>query len=600
MPTLTRHWCEMQPIHSTHPLPKPHAPPPWWYVLRLIRTHPMLYTLSSLGIIAMYVWPVLPTLLIARLFNVVEDRTPLFDVRTAVIWVALAYVAQILGRSLLGLAWPAEKNLYVAGKAFMRHNLLRRILQQPGASALPTGSSPGEAVSRLRDDLEHVIDFVGWTADPIGQLIVVAIALVTLLQINVPITLVALLPLLVVLIAINRINRSLQLARKASAESIGAVTGLLGELFGAAQAIKVAGAEAHVVGYLQRVGERRRQASLRDSLLNELVDAIAEGAGHVSTGLMLIAGAQALQSGGLSVGEFTVFTAYVAHLAFVTSMIGGVVKRYRQMGVSLTRAIMLLQGAAPESLVQPVHDLPLWHTPITPSLPPMPRADDALRIFEARDITFRYPNSERGIANLNLSIRRGEFVVITGRIGSGKTTLLRVLLGLLPADAGQLLWNNVPIATPGDFLVPPRVAYTPQTPRLFSETLRDNILMGLPIHGAGAVDLDAALIQAVLERDVPLLEHGLDTRIGPRGIKLSGGQMQRAAAARMFVRNPDLLVFDDLSSALDVETEQLLWARLAARSGITCLVVSNREAALRRADRVLVLNEDGKLQNLAI
>jgi ATP-binding cassette subfamily B protein len=139
---------------------------------------------------------------------------------------------------------------------------------------------------------------------------------------------------------------------------------------------------------------------------------------------------------------------------------------------------------------------------------------------------------------------------------------------------------------PGTFLVPPRAAYTAQVPRLFSRTLRDNLLLGLP---EDRVDLPGAIHAAVMEQDLEALEHGLDTVVGPKGIKLSGGQIQRSAAARMFMRDPELLVFDDLSSALDVETERALWERLALRPQATCLVVSHRRAALRRADHILVL-----------
>jgi ATP-binding cassette subfamily B protein len=97
----------------------------------------------------------------------------------------------------------------------------------------------------------------------------------------------------------------------------------------------------------------------------------------------------------------------------------------------------------------------------------------------------------------------------------------------------------------------------------------------------------------MLEQDVEALPEGLDSVVGPKGLKLSGGQAQRTAAARMFVREPELLVFDDLSSALDVETERLLWQRLFERADEppTCLVVSHRRAVLRRADRIVVLKE---------
>jgi ATP-binding cassette, subfamily B, bacterial len=152
------------------------------------------------------------------------------------------------------------------------------------------------------------------------------------------------------------------------------------------------------------------------------------------------------------------------------------------------------------------------------------------------------------------------------------------------------------------FFLPPRAAYTPQTPRLFSESLEDNLLLGLDPRLA---DLPRALHLAVLEEDVAAFPTGLATPIGPRGVRLSGGQAQRAGAARMFVRQPELLVVDDLSSALDAATERELWARLSAEPGgvpggvpggapggapeRTCLAVSHRRGALRRADQVIVL-----------
>jgi len=224
-----------------------------------------------------------------------------------------------------------------------------------------------------------------------------------------------------------------------------------------------------------------------------------------------------------------------------------------------------------------------------------------------RGLGYRYPGSDNGIMGIDLSLPRGSFVVVTGRVGAGKTTLLRAVLGLLPPAEGTVCWNGAPVGASADasadaaaaFFRPPRAAYTAQAPRLFSETLRDNILMGLPEADdrEDSVDLPAAIRLGVPDEDVARLERGLDTLVGPRGVRLSGGQAQRAAAARMYVRAPELLVFDDLSSALDVETERALWARLFARrrDGVTCLVGSHRRAALERADHIVVL-KDGHIE----
>ena len=239
-----------------------------------------------------------------------------------------------------------------------------------------------------------------------------------------------------------------------------------------------------------------------------------------------------------------------------------------------------MQGAPPEELVE--HG-PIYVKGELPKIPYTPKAHEHRLIsVVASGLTYHHPDSTNGIEDINLNLQRGTFTVVTGRIGSGKTTLLRALLGLLPKDAGDVRWNGEIINDPDSFFAPPRCAYTPQVPWLFSGTLRDNILMGIPEEQA---DLDAAIWSAVMEYDLAELEEGFDTMIGPKGVKVSGGQAQRTAAARMFVRAPELLVFDDLSSALDVETERTLWERAFERRDAAQDQKVQAHTSLSRTDR---------------
>jgi ATP-binding cassette subfamily B protein len=279
-----------------------------------------------------------------------------------------------------------------------------------------------------------------------------------------------------------------------------------------------------------------------------------------------------MRRGDFTVGDLALFTAYAGWLTALPRTIGSILARMPQAAVSAGRLTELMGPG--EDLP---HDGGVWfHREYPAAIPPA--RHDPLRVLRARGLTTSY-----GLHGVDLEIGRGSFTVITGAVGAGKTTLVRALLGLEPLTAGTICWNGVPVTDPGRFMVPGRVAYAGQVPRLFSASLRENLLLGRPAEG-----LERAVRLAAFDRDLARMPGGLDTVVGSRGVRLSGGQAQRATAARALVRSPDLLVVDDLSSALDVETERLLWERITGVS--TLLVVSHRPAVLERADQVVVLD----------
>jgi ATP-binding cassette subfamily B protein len=543
--------------------------------------------LGNLGsmMVAMLVLQV-PAFAIREFFNLLSGSAQ-FGLN---LWsiIALLFASELT--STLGIFGLISTNVpfFQNAMTLLRRNLLRHILRRPGAKALP--DSPGEAISRFRGDVFEIPLFALWINDLLGVLVFNIIALIVMVRISPTYTLLAMLPFLIVGAIAASSTKRIDEYRRASSRAGGIITGFIGEFFGAVQAVKVATAEEGVVGRFKELNEERKSLALRDRLFNEVLNSIFRNAASLGTGVILILAGKAMQEGTFTVGDFAMFTYYLEFLADMTAFSGMLIARYRQIGISIERMQRLMEGAPTEALIEfsPVYlkgDLPQVAYP-------KKEVSKSLRRLEAKDLTYRFPDSEHGIQGINLNLHRGSFTVITGRIGSGKTTLLRVLLGLLPMDSGEIRWNGEQVEKPGELFTPPYCAYTGQVPRLFSDSLRDNILMGLENSDE---DIFRAVRSAVMDQDLSDFEEGLDTKVGPKGVKLSGGQIQRTAAARMFVRDPELLVFDDLSSALDVETERVLWERVIEKAGQTCLVVSHRRPLLRRADHIIVL-KDGRVE----
>jgi ATP-binding cassette subfamily B protein len=559
--------------------------PTWRYLMKMVRYRPWLYLLHAVLWGAGSLSYLVAGLLVQAFFDTLTGHAHMpagltglivllvvLAVSRVAIWLSAGFVEILMRFTMSGL---------------VRVNLLRQVLKRPGAQALPY--SIGDTLSRFRDDAYQAEDAVDWSDEITGQGLLAVGAFLVLLHINARITLVAILPLVLVTIVARQASAVLGRYRTASSKATSEVTGAIGDILAAVETVRAAGAEDRVVTRLQRLNEQRRKTMLADRLATQALDAITANAVSVGTGLIMLLAAGSIRGGSMTVGDFALFVSYLSFIADFTTGLGQFLAHYWQTGVAFARMHILLGDAPPATLVAhtPLH----LRGPLPAVPPPMHGANDQLMLVEARGLTYRHPESGRGIAGVDLRLPRGTLTVVTGRTGSGKTTLLQSLLGLLPREAGEIRWNGHVVEDAADFLVPPRAAYTAQVPRLFSETLKQNILLGLPDD---PVALAAAVRGAVLEHDVQQFEMELETPVGTRGVKLSGGQVQRTAAARMLVRGAGLLVIDNLSSALDVETEHALWERIFEREDVTCLAVSHRRAALRRADHIIVL-KDGRI-----
>ncbi|EAE7521297.1 ABC transporter ATP-binding protein [Listeria monocytogenes] len=207
-------------------------------------------------------------------------------------------------------------------------------------------------------------------------------------------------------------------------------------------------------------------------------------------------------------------------------------------------------------------------------------------------VSFEYSDGKNVLNHINLSIKAGETVAFVGPSGAGKTTICNLLPRFYDVSAGEITIDGENIKR---FTLPSlraQIGVVQQDVFLFSGTVRENIAYGK--LDASDEEIEQVVKLAHLSKVVEEMPDGLDTIIGERGVKLSGGQKQRLAIARMFLKNPPILILDEATSALDTETEQVIQASLEELAeGRTTLIIAHRLATIKHADRIIVVNETG-------
>lgn len=471
---------------------------------------------------------------------------------------------------------------WVAALTLMRTNMLMAQTVSGGPRAATLPDSPAEAISRFSDDARDTVLWADSWLDGVGYIAYAVGALAIMSTIDARAAFVVLVPLAVVTLITRLLTPLLYAWRAADREATGRVTAFLGETFTGMLAFRLAGREEAAIGRLERYTSIRRRTAVRDSVLQQAIDGISSSTADVTIGLTLLVLVPSVRSGDFSIGDLALFVAYATQLGQLPRFVARLITSREQAIVSYGRMGEMVGPGRLSDVVD--------HRSVTiePDEAMLDREPDPARVplqrLEVRGLTARYPSNGEGIDHINLAFERGTFNVITGPVGAGKSTLLRALVGLVPHDSGCILWNGEPISDPAAWFVPPNAAHLPQIPSLFSESLADNISLG-----RDPSQLQAVLELTTLSRDLEQMPDGLGTMVGARGLRLSGGQAQRVATARSLLTQPELLVVDDLSSALDVATERELWDRLRAIGSTTVIAVSQRQLAIDRADQVITM-----------
>ena len=221
-----------------------------------------------------------------------------------------------------------------------------------------------------------------------------------------------------------------------------------------------------------------------------------------------------------------------------------------------------------------------------------PFANSRTNSITVKDVTFSYDNGVEVLKDINMDIKRARKVAIVGASGSGKTTLAQIMVGFYPIKKGDLLIDGISVKEIGLDVLREYIYLVLQNPLLFNDTIRFNLTLGKDIDDAKILE---ALKIAQLEDMIEKMEKGLDTQVGKNGVKLSGGQRQRISIARMVLQDPNVVILDESTSALDIHTEESLFEALKdVLKEKTTIIIAHRLSTIRQADYVYML-ENGRV-----
>lgn len=339
----------------------------------------------------------------------------------------------------------------------------------------------------------------------------------------------------------------------------------------AARTVKLAGATRPVLAHLADLDVVRSDRQRREIS----VQVWSRSTPSLVSGLLPIGAWALFLAGHLSAGATLVAVATLAAARWFAWTTASLISQIPSARV-WTRRTVAMTGVQAYSASVPGVDLGAGTAP-APVVPPR----HPLRRLELTGFGVRHTDGTVAVRDVDLTVERGQLVLVVGPVGSGKSSLLRALAGIAP-HTGRLTWNGDPVTEPELFLRPQQVGYVGQLPRVLSGTVADNITLGHQVDAAAAVST------AQLDHDLAAAGGGLGLLIGHKGTRLSGGQLQRLALARALAPRTELLVADDVSSALDVTTELALWQALREH-GVTVVGSTSKRAALVRADHVVVL-----------
>ena len=433
----------------------------------------------------------------------------------------------------------------------------------------------GDLMSRLTNDIHAVRELMGFGSLAIVDAAVVLVFSLTLMiMINPWLTLWSMLAMPLIPVVVRFFGREIFRFSRETQEQLSALSAFVLENLSGIRVVQAYAQEQNQIRRFEEISSGYRGKTMWLATLWGIFWPLMQVmAGLAATVVLWLGGRQVLQ-GTMTLGEYVAFNGYLAMLTWPLMAIGYTANQYQRGTAALSRLAEVLD------------------TPISPryaSLPMEPDVQTVRGYIEIRGLTFSYASDQPPVlTNINLSIPAGSLCGIVGETGSGKSTLANLLLRLYEPTDGTIFIDGIDIKRMARGQLEKAIGYASQDIFLFFGSIKENILLGIE-NGENGVLEEAARVTQILPT-IQTFGRGFETIIGERGVRLSGGQKQRTALARAIIKDPPVLILDDVFSSVDAETEEEILRELRQfMRGRTTLLISHRISSVRNADQIIYL-----------
>ena len=434
----------------------------------------------------------------------------------------------------------------------------------------------GHIMSRISNDLFDIGELAHHgPEDMFIALMTIAGTFTIMVNVNATLAMITMLVIPVLVWIISFCNMRMQRAWRRMYEKIADINARVEDSVSGIRVVQAFTNERYEMDRFQENNKKFRQAKLEGYKVMAITHSSIYMATRFATLLVLVVGAWLSFRGSLTYGELVAFVLYVNVLLKPIEKISALLELYPKGMAGFKRFVELLKLEPDVQDAEDAIDVPYL------------RGD-----IRFNNVSFGYEPDRPILKNINLEIQSGETIAIVGPTGAGKTTICSLIPRFYDVTEGSITIDGIDIRKMTKRSLRSQIGIVQQDVFLFTGTLRENIAYGK--LDATDEEIWDAVRRAHLEEFISGLPDGLDTQVGERGMKLSGGQKQRIAIARMFLKNPPILILDEATSALDTETERLIQQALdELAENRTTLVIAHRLATIRNADRIIVIDEHG-------